>query len=171
MPHHELQESSKEKNAGEDSETHELNLEGGEQKDSESEGAISPGEEERHAEEGTAEALVNSKNAPEAEGTPGTRERIWELTTLENQSGEKNKMITKIHDKLVKEDDGYQGEGSESVATQNDERSPETPNSLTAEFSLLATVSPLPGNKYTRRLCVGMLSHFVMSSSLQSHGL
>ncbi|NP_001193524.1 trichohyalin-like protein 1 [Bos indicus] len=131
--YHELQESSKEKNAGEDSETHELNSEGGEQKDSESEGAISPGEEARHAEEGTAEALVNSKNAPEAEGTPGTRERIWELTTLENQSGEKNKMTTKIHDKLVKEDDGYQGEGSEPVATQNDERSPETPNSLTAE--------------------------------------
>ncbi|XP_043734940.1 trichohyalin-like protein 1 [Cervus elaphus] len=131
--YHELQESSKEKNAGEDSETHELNSEGGEQKDSEIEGAISPGEEARHAEEGIAEALVNSKNAPEAEGTPGTRERTWELTPSENQSGEKTKMITKIHDKLVKEDDGYQGEGPEPMATQNDERSPETPNSLSAE--------------------------------------
>ncbi|XP_040086575.1 trichohyalin-like protein 1 [Oryx dammah] len=131
--YHELQESSKKKNAGEDSETHELNSEGGVQKDSEIEGAISPGEEARHAEEGTAEALVNSKNAPEAEGTPRTRERTQELTPPENQSGEKNKMITKIHDKLVKEDDGYQGEGPEPVATQNDERSPEIPNSLTAE--------------------------------------
>ncbi|CAI9151464.1 unnamed protein product [Rangifer tarandus platyrhynchus] len=130
---HELQESLKEKNAGEDSETQELNSEGGEQKDSEIEGAISPGEEARHAEEGIAEALVNSKNAPEAEGTPGTKERTWELTPSENQSGEKNKMITKIHDKLVKEDDGYQGEGPEPMATQNDERSPETPNSLSAE--------------------------------------
>ncbi|KAI4548982.1 hypothetical protein MG293_001312 [Ovis ammon polii] len=131
--YHELQESSKKKNAGEDSETHELNSEGGEQKDSEIEGAISPGEEARHAEEGTEEALVNSKNAPEAEGTSRTRERTRELTPPENQSGEKNKMITKIHDKLVKEDDDYQGEGPEPVATQNDERSPETPNSLTTE--------------------------------------
>ncbi|OWK05240.1 TCHHL1, partial [Cervus elaphus hippelaphus] len=130
--YHELQESSKEKNAREDSETQELNSEG-EQKDSEIEGAISPGEEARHAEEGIAEALVNSKNAPEAEGTPGTRERTWELTPSENQSGEKTKMITKIHDKLVKEDDGYQGEGPEPMATQNDQRSPETPNSLSAE--------------------------------------
>uniref|UniRef100_A0A8C6DWY1 Trichohyalin like 1 n=1 Tax=Moschus moschiferus TaxID=68415 RepID=A0A8C6DWY1_MOSMO len=130
--YHEPQESSKEKNAGEDSETHELNSEGREQKDSEIEGAISPGEEARHAEEGRAEAPLKSKNAPEAEGTPGTRERTRELTPPENQSGEKNKMTTKIHDKLVKEDDGYQGEGPEPTATQ-DERSPETPNSLTAE--------------------------------------
>ena len=39
------------------------------------------------------------------------------------------------------------------------------PNSLTAEFSLLATVSPLPRNKYARRLCVCVLSHFVVSNS------
>uniref|UniRef100_A0A8C3VMD0 Trichohyalin like 1 n=1 Tax=Catagonus wagneri TaxID=51154 RepID=A0A8C3VMD0_9CETA len=130
----ELQElSSKEKNAEEDSKTQELSSEGGDQKHFETEGAISPEEESRHAEENTVEALENSKNASAAEGIPGARERTQELIPFEKQSGEKNKRVTKTHNKPVKEDDGYQGEDPEPIVTHFGEGSSETLSSLTPE--------------------------------------
>ncbi|KAB1260687.1 Trichohyalin-like protein 1 [Camelus dromedarius] len=129
----ELQESAKGKNAEEDSKTQKLSSEGRDQKYLEIEGAVSPGEEAGHDEEGTAEVPVSSKNVPEAEETPGAREGTQELTRLENQSGGENKKVTKIHNKPVKEDDGHQREDPEPTVTQTDERSSETPDSLTPE--------------------------------------
>lgn len=129
----ELQASSKARDAEEVSKTQELSSEGVDQNHPEIEGAITPGEEARHAEEGTTESLVSSKNAPAAEGTPGVRERTQELASLENQSGEENKGVTKTHDKLIEEDDGYHREGPEPTVTQNDEGYSKTPNSLTPE--------------------------------------
>uniref|UniRef100_G1QAH3 Trichohyalin like 1 n=1 Tax=Myotis lucifugus TaxID=59463 RepID=G1QAH3_MYOLU len=118
-----------ERDAGEGSKTQELSSEGGDQNHPEIEAAVTPGEEARHAEEGTAEALVSSKNAP----TAGARERIGELSPLENKSGGENKRVTKTQDKLVKEEDGSQGEDQEPTVTQTDKGSSETPNSLTPE--------------------------------------
>ncbi|KAF3813412.1 trichohyalin-like protein 1 [Mirounga leonina] len=129
----ELQESSKERDAEEGSKTQELSSEGGDQNHPEIERAVTPGDEARHAKESTAKALMSSKNAPAAEGTPGARERTQELAPLENQSGEENKRVTKTHNKPVKDDDGYQGEDPEPTVTQNNEGSSEIPNSLTPE--------------------------------------
>ncbi|ELK36273.1 Trichohyalin-like protein 1 [Myotis davidii] len=128
-PGWELQESAKERDAGEGSKTQELSSEGGDQTHPEIEAAVTPGEEARHPEGGTAEALVSSKNAP----TAGARERIWELSPLENKSGGENKRVTKTQDKLVQEEDGSQGEDQEPTATQKDKGSSETPNSPTPE--------------------------------------
>lgn len=128
----ELQESSKERDTEEDSKTEELFSEE-DQNHPENEGVITPGKEARHADEGTAETLVNNKNAPAVERAPGARERVWELSSLENESGGENKRVTKTHDKPVKEDDGNQGEDPEPTVTENDKRSSETPNSLTPD--------------------------------------
>ncbi|XP_077772150.1 trichohyalin-like protein 1 [Canis aureus] len=128
----ELQESSKERDAVEDSKTQVSSSEG-EQNHSEIERAVTPGEEARHAEEGIAEARMSSKNAPAAEGTPGARERTQDLAPLKNPSGEENENVTKTHDKPVKEDVGYLGEDPEATITQNNESSWEIPNSLTPE--------------------------------------
>lgn len=131
-PGWELQEPAKERDAGEGSKTQELSSEGGDQNHPESEEAVTPGEEARHTEEGTAEALVSNKNAPAAEGIPEARERRWESSPLENKSGGENKRVTKTQDKLVKED-GSQGEDQEPTVTQKDKGSSETPNSLAPE--------------------------------------
>ncbi|XP_026342368.2 trichohyalin-like protein 1 [Ursus arctos] len=130
----ELRESSKERDAEEGSKTQELSSEEGDQNHPEIERAVTPGEETRRAEEGTAKTLLSSKNAPAAEGTPGARERTQELAQLKNHSGEENKKVTKTHDKPVKDDDGYQGEDPKPTVTQNNEGS-EIPNSLTPEDS------------------------------------
>ncbi|KAF6074909.1 hypothetical protein HJG60_009319 [Phyllostomus discolor] len=127
----ELQESSKERDAEEGSKTEELHSE--DQNHPEIEGAVTSGKEARHADEGTAEALVSNKNAPAAERAPGPRERVRQLSSLENQSGGESKRVTKTHDKPVKEDDGDQGEDPEPTVTENDKRSSETPNSLTPD--------------------------------------
>uniref|UniRef100_A0A8D1RW35 S100/CaBP-9k-type calcium binding subdomain domain-containing protein n=1 Tax=Sus scrofa TaxID=9823 RepID=A0A8D1RW35_PIG len=151
----ELQESSsKEKNAEEDSKTQELSSEGGDQKHSEIEGAISPEEEARHAEESTVEALESSKNASATEGIPGARERTQELTPLGKQSGEKNKRVAKTHYKPVKENDCYQGEDPEPKVTPNGEGSSETPSSLTpesGESSLETSDLPVQGDSQSQK--------------------
>ncbi|XP_025768430.1 trichohyalin-like protein 1 [Puma concolor] len=109
-----------------------LSSQRGNQNHPEIEGRVTP-EEARHAEKCIAEALKGIKNATVAEGTPGARERTQELEPLKNQSGEENKRVTKTHDKPVKEDDGYQGKDPEPTLTQNNDSSPETPNSLAPE--------------------------------------
>ncbi|KAL2771756.1 trichohyalin-like protein 1 [Daubentonia madagascariensis] len=106
---------------------------GSEIQDLSSEGASDPGEEARHTEEGIAEAFLNSKNGPAAEGTPGARERIQEFAPLENLSEGEDSAVTKTHDKSIKEDDCYQRENPELPFTQNDEGFSETPNSLAPE--------------------------------------
>ncbi|KAM5295291.1 LOW QUALITY PROTEIN: trichohyalin-like protein 1 [Glossophaga mutica] len=126
-----LQESSKERDE-EASKTQELCSEEY-QNHPETEGVVTPGKEARHEDEGTAETLVSNKNAPAAKKAPGARERVWELSSLENQSGGVNKRVTKTHDKPIKEDDGNQGEDPEPTVTENDKRSSETPNSLTPD--------------------------------------
>uniref|UniRef100_A0A2K6FTF4 Trichohyalin like 1 n=1 Tax=Propithecus coquereli TaxID=379532 RepID=A0A2K6FTF4_PROCO len=131
----ELQGSSKGKDAEKGSETQDLSSEGGEQSHPEIEGAEDPGEEARLTEEGTAEAFLNRKNGPAAEGTPGARERTQESAPLENQSEGGNSTVTNTHDRPIKEDDCYQRENPESPVTQNDEESSETPNSLAPEKS------------------------------------
>ncbi|XP_004776725.1 trichohyalin-like protein 1 [Mustela putorius furo] len=129
----ELQKSSKKRDAKAGSKTQESSSEGGVQNHPEIERIVTPEEEARHAEEGTAKALMSSKNVPAAEGASGARERTQELAPLKNQSGEENKRVTKTHDKPVKDDDGYQEEDPEPTVTQNNEGSSEIPNSLTPE--------------------------------------
>ncbi|XP_036308878.1 trichohyalin-like protein 1 [Pipistrellus kuhlii] len=128
-----LQESAKERDARKGSKTQELSSEGGGQNHPEIEEAVTPGEEAREAEEGTAEALVSNKNVPAAEGIPGAGERMWESSPRENRSGGENKRVTKTQDKLVKEEVGFQGEDQEPTVTQKDKGSSETPNSLAPE--------------------------------------
>ncbi|XP_054418963.1 trichohyalin-like protein 1 [Pteronotus mesoamericanus] len=127
-----LQESSKERDAVEGSKIQELSSEE-DQNHPETEGAATPGEEVRHAEEGRAETLVSNKNDSAAEGAAGATERIWELSPLENQTGGESKKVTKTHDKPVKEEEDDQGESPEPTVTQNDKRSSESPNSLTPQ--------------------------------------
>ncbi|XP_008063395.1 trichohyalin-like protein 1 [Carlito syrichta] len=126
---HRFQGLSNESDTKKDSETQNQSSEG-DQNDPEREGAAVPGIEAKHTEEGPTEALVNSRNGPAAEGTPGTRERTQESAPLENQSEGEKSRVTKSYDKPVKENDGYQGEDPELSVTQNDEGSSETPNSL-----------------------------------------
>ncbi|KAM7054573.1 trichohyalin-like protein 1 [Molossus nigricans] len=156
----ELQQSSNERDAEEGSKTQELSSDGGDQNHPEIEGAVTPGEEARHAEEG----LVSSKNAPAAGGKPGARERIWKLSPLENQSGGENERVTKTHDKPVKEDDSYQEEDDEPTVTQNDKGSSETPNRLTPEggdSSSEASDLPMQGDSQSQ---VDSLREFVQGS-------
>ncbi|XP_045856447.1 trichohyalin-like protein 1 [Meles meles] len=129
----ELQKSSKKGDAEAGSKTQESSSEGGDQNHPEIERTVTPEEEARHAEEGTAKVFMSSKNVPAAEGTPGARERTQELAPLTNQSREENKRVTKTHDKPVKDNDGYQEEDPKPTATQNNEGSSEIPNSLTPE--------------------------------------
>ncbi|XP_045402286.1 trichohyalin-like protein 1 [Lemur catta] len=132
--HQELQGSSKGKDAEKGSETQDLSSEG-EQSHPEIEGAAKPREEVRHTEEGIAEAFLNRKNGPTAEGTPGARERTQESVPLENQAEGGDSIVSSTHDRPIKEDDCYQRENSESPVTQNDKGSSETPNSLAPEKS------------------------------------
>lgn len=125
-PGWELQETAKGRDAGEGSKTQELSSGGREQNHPEIEAAVTP-----EAEGGTADALVSSKNAPAA--IPGARERIRELSPLENNPGGENKSITETQDRLVQAEDGSQGEDQEPTVTQNNKGSPEAPNSLTPE--------------------------------------
>ncbi|XP_032007839.1 trichohyalin-like protein 1 [Hylobates moloch] len=129
----ELQGLSKSKDAEKGSETQYLSSEGGDQTHPELEGTAVSGEEAEHTKEGTAEAFVNSKNAPAAERTVGARERTQDLAPLEKQSAGENTRVTKTHDKPVEEEDSYQGEDPESPFTQSDEGSSEIPNSLASE--------------------------------------
>ncbi|XP_017375577.1 trichohyalin-like protein 1 [Cebus imitator] len=128
----ELQGLSKSKDAEKGSETQYLSSEG-DQTHPELKGAAVSGEEAEHTEEGTAEAFVNSKNAPAAEGTLEAKEKTRDLAPLEKQSAGENSRVTKTHDKPVEEEDGYQREDPESPITQNDKGSSETPNSLVSE--------------------------------------
>uniref|UniRef100_A0A673TQ96 S100/CaBP-9k-type calcium binding subdomain domain-containing protein n=1 Tax=Suricata suricatta TaxID=37032 RepID=A0A673TQ96_SURSU len=127
----ELQESSKER-LEEASKIKGLSSQEGNQNHPEIERAVTS-DEATHAEKGMAEALMSIKNATVAEEIPGARERTQELELLKNQSGEENKRVTKTHDKPVKEDDGYLGKDPQATRTQNNESSPETPNSLAPE--------------------------------------
>ncbi|KAK2084299.1 Trichohyalin-like protein 1 [Saguinus oedipus] len=129
----ELQGLSKSKDAEKGSETQYLSSEGGDQTHPELEGAAVSGEEAEHTEEGTAEAFVNSKNAPAAEGMLEAKEKTQDLAPLEKQSAGENSRVTKTHVKPVEEEDGYQREDPESPITQNDDGSSETPNSLASE--------------------------------------
>ncbi|XP_035135796.1 trichohyalin-like protein 1 [Callithrix jacchus] len=129
----ELQGLSTSKDAEKGSETQYPSSEGGDQTHPELEGAEVSGEEAEHTEEGTAEAFVNSKNAPAAEGTLEAKEKTRDLAPLEKRSAGENSRVTKTHDKPVEEEDGYQREDPESPITQNDEGSSETPNSLASE--------------------------------------
>ncbi|XP_011828886.1 PREDICTED: trichohyalin-like protein 1 [Mandrillus leucophaeus] len=129
----EFQGLSKSKDAKKDSETQYLSSEGGDQTHPELEGTAVSGGEAEHTKEGTTEAFVNRKNAPAAARTLGARESTQDLAPLEKQSAGENSRATKTHDKPVEEEDGYQGEDSESPFTQNDEGSSETPSSLASE--------------------------------------
>ncbi|KAM8812055.1 trichohyalin-like protein 1 [Rhynchonycteris naso] len=154
----ELQESSKEEDAEERSETQELSSEGEHQSHAETER-----EEARDTEEGKAQALMSSKDTPAAEGTSGARERIWELSTPENKSRGNNKSVTKTHDKPV-EDDDYRGEDPEPAVTRNNKGSSETPNSLTPEDdhnSFETSDLPMQGDSQSQ---VDSLGKFVQES-------
>lgn len=140
----ELQDSSKEKDAEKESETQYLRSEERNQNHPEIEKASIPGEEAKYANEGTAEAFVNSKHSPTATGTPEARERTQESASLENRSeGEngrrENGRTTEICGKPVREEEGDQGEDPELPVTRNDEGSCETPNSLAPEEGNLSS--------------------------------
>nr|XP_010327981.2 trichohyalin-like protein 1 [Saimiri boliviensis boliviensis] len=150
----ELQGLSKSKDAEKGSETQYLSSEGGDQTHPELEGAAVSGEDAEHTEEGTAEAFVNSKNAPAAERTLEAKEKTRDLAPLEKQSAGENGRVTKTHDKPVEEEDGYQREDPEAAITQNDEGSSETLNSLASEEGNSSSKTgelPMQGDSQSQR--------------------
>lgn len=124
----EVQESPKEWNTQKSSMTQELNLEEKEDVHPRIERAAVP-EEARLTEKRKAEILMSDEVIFAAAGNPGLRDQMQELVQLENKSGRENKRVDHTSDKLIKEDDDYQGQHHEATISQNYERSSKTYNS------------------------------------------
>ncbi|KAM4860783.1 trichohyalin-like protein 1 [Thomomys bottae] len=131
----EFQGSSKEKDNKKDSATQNLSSEEGNQDHSELKGESVSVKDLRHAEEGTAEGFVISKDDPATKKISGARERTQELAPLRKQFEGKQGKPTKTSDTSMRQEDDYNGEDNKLSITQNDEESCETPNNLSPEES------------------------------------